>query len=274
MSWLIARAFRALMLVGWAAALNDAAAQTNSAAAAKYFSPPDESLYLRGRFVYQRNCVACHGEAGDGSGPMGLTALPRPRNFRAGIFKYRSTPSGALPTDDDLFRTVTQGIPGTAMPFFSEILTERDRRAVVQYVKTFSRKWRAPDNFAAPVTIPEPPAWFTDDAQSARRVESGGKLFAITCAGCHGANGDGKGEAAAALEDFWGRKLVPADLRRPWIHSGHEPTDIYKVLVTGLNGTPMASFADTTTEQQRWELVAYIESLRRESAEKARTGGK
>jgi len=270
MSLQIARAFRAFVFAGFAVVLfSDAVAQTSSVTATNYFSPPEEPLLFQGRFIYQRNCVPCHGEYGDGRGPMGINAIPRPRNFRTGIFKYRSTPSGTLPTDDDLIRIVTRGISGTAMPFFSETLSERDRRAVVQYVKTFSRKWRTPENFAAPVKIPESPAWFADEAQSARRSESGGKLFTTACASCHGANGDGKGEAAATLVDVWGGKAVPTDLRQPVLRSGRELADIYRVLSTGLNGTPMASFSDATTEQQRWELVAYIKSLQRETSAKA-----
>ncbi|MBI3882470.1 MAG: c-type cytochrome [Verrucomicrobia bacterium] len=270
---MIRRLFRlaCVLALAGAAMLGTAGPEAGAPAcrdATNFFSPPDDTLYLQGRYVFQRNCIPCHGEFGDGKGPMGVTVVPRPRNFTTGIFKYRTTPSGALPTDDDLLRTVTQGIPGTAMPFFSEILTERDRRAVVQYVKTFSRKWRAPENFTAPLKIPEPPDWFADSAQLATRAEQGRKIFTVACVACHGTNGDGKGEAAIALEDAWGRKIVPADLRRPWIHSGRELTDLYKVLVTGLNGTPMASFAETTTEQQRWELVAFIERLRHEMTAK------
>jgi len=63
---------------------------------------------LHGHFVYMKNCVHCHGKRGDGKGEMGLTVIPLPRDFGAGVFKYRSTPSGFLPTNDDLARVVRE----------------------------------------------------------------------------------------------------------------------------------------------------------------------
>src|SRR5678815_1828617 len=79
---------------------------------------PDESALLPGLMVYQRNCVVCHGKSGDGRGEMGLTVQPRPRDFRKGVFKFRSTPDGFLPRTEDLKRTVRRGLSGTAMPTF------------------------------------------------------------------------------------------------------------------------------------------------------------
>src|ERR1051325_5292898 len=91
---------------------------------------------LQGHFVYMRNCVFCHGKRGDGKGEMSPTLQPPPRDFGAGLFKYRSTPSGSLPTNEDLARTIRQGIPDTAMPAFAA-LPQRDIEAVIEYVKTF-----------------------------------------------------------------------------------------------------------------------------------------
>jgi mono/diheme cytochrome c family protein len=93
---------------------------------------------LHGHFVYMRNCVFCHGKRGDGRGEMGLTVEPRPRDFGAGVFKYRSTPSGTLPTNEDLTRTVREGIPDTAMPIFGK-LPMRDVEAVCGRVRQHSR---------------------------------------------------------------------------------------------------------------------------------------
>src|SRR4051812_45072758 len=115
----------------------------------------------QGRFVYMQNCVPCHGFRGDGKGEMGLTLKPPPRDFGAGVFKYRSTPSGSLPTNDDLARTVRKGLPDTAMPAFTA-LSARDVSAVIEYVKTFSTRWRNPQNYAAPVPIAKRPVWFDD----------------------------------------------------------------------------------------------------------------
>src|SRR5262249_24475541 len=87
-----------------------------------------------GKAVYDQHCAACHGQNGDGSGPASVWLFPRPRNFSAGLFKIQSTPAGSLPTDEDLFQTITGGMPGSSMPSFT-YLTEQQRRDVVQYVK-------------------------------------------------------------------------------------------------------------------------------------------
>src|SRR6516225_733381 len=87
-----------------------------------------------GKTVYLQHCAACHGVNGDGSGPASVWLFPRPRNFSAGLFKIKSTPGTALPTDEDLFSTVTRGMPGSSMPSFT-YLTEQQRRDAVQYIK-------------------------------------------------------------------------------------------------------------------------------------------
>ena len=224
--------------------------------------PLDISLVLQGRTVYERNCVMCHGRRGDGLGDMGLTVRPRPRNFRDGIFKFRSTPSGYLPTEDDLARTIRNGLSGTAMPSFSALLREREVRAVIEYVKSFSKRWERSENYCSPLSSPQPPTWLLDRGQLGAHAAHGKRLFAVTCAPCHGVNADGRGTLIGTLKDSFDEPISPSDLRQP-LRCGTEAMDIYRVLVTGLDGTPMPSFAEGTTEQQRWDLIAYILELRR-----------
>src|SRR3990167_4453688 len=95
-----------------------------------------DALLARGRAVYEANCAVCHGERGDGAGHAAHMLRVQPRDFTRGLFKFRSTPSGVLPTDEDLLATVTRGLRWTAMVGRPD-LPEPDRRAVVQYVKTF-----------------------------------------------------------------------------------------------------------------------------------------
>src|SRR5215471_12360001 len=90
-----------------------------------------------GKAVYLQHCSACHGVNGDGSGPASVWLFPRPRNFNAGLFKIKSTPGTALPTDEDLFNTITRGMPGSSMPSFT-YLTEQERRDAIQYIKSLT----------------------------------------------------------------------------------------------------------------------------------------
>src|SRR5687767_7295994 len=64
-----------------------------------------------GKQVYTRKCAQCHGDDGKGTGPAAERVFPRPRDFTSGVYKIRTTPSGTIPTDDDLFRSVTNGLP-------------------------------------------------------------------------------------------------------------------------------------------------------------------
>lgn len=224
-------------------------------------APLDFNLYMQGRHVYERNCVICHGERGDGKGEFSASLRPRPRSFREGMFKFRSTPPGALPTDDDLRRTITGGLSGTAMGMFKQ-LSAHDVDAVITYVKSFSRRWRKPENYAPPLKLAPPPAWFNDAAGLKTHAASGGRLFAANCAACHGAKADGKGPAAIVLQDIWGHPAAPSDLRQPHLRCGDTPADIYRVLTTGLNGTAMVSFDTVLTPAQRWDIAAYVLSLR------------
>jgi hypothetical protein len=131
---------------------------------------PDISKYAQGSFVYENNCQVCHGKFGDGRGEMAASLGIKPRSFKLGLFKYRSTPWGKLPTTEDLKRTVQGGITGTAMGMFTN-LNEADLDCVVEYIKFFSRKWRKAENYAPPLTLPKQPAWVTDDdAQRKARV--------------------------------------------------------------------------------------------------------
>ena len=230
-------------------------------AAAESFAPPDESLYAIGRYVYERNCLVCHGRWGDGDGEMSKGMIPKPRKFSAGIFKYRSTPAGFLPTDDDLTRTIRSGRANTSMPYFTQ-LSDREVRSVVEFIKFFSPKWRKPENYSEPVKLSEPPAWLAKEPESAPRVAKGRSTYALACVPCHGEQADGKGPAIAELKDTWGDPALPADLRAPAFRNGRAPTDIFRVLTLGIHGTPMASFAEALTEEQRWELAAFVSTLR------------
>ena len=211
------------------------------------------SQYLHGKYVFERNCMVCHGPRGDGKGEMAASLSPKPRNFRVGLFKFRSTPTGKLPTHEDLRHTIRHGLSGTAMGMFSQ-LSEEDVDSVIAYVKSFSRRWKKPENYAAAVLVPEQPAWLSEPA----RIEAGKSLFLQHCMSCHGSGGQGDGPAAPSLKDGLGLPARPSDLRQPHLRCGDKPRDLYRVLSTGLDGTPMVSFDSVLKPEQRWEIIAWL----------------
>jgi mono/diheme cytochrome c family protein len=102
-------------------------------------------LLERGKTIYGQNCAACHGIKGDGNGDAAAFLLPKPRSFVEAKYRLRSTPTGQLPTDVDLFRSVSLGLPGTPMPPWKHSLSEDDRWAVVEYIKSFSSRFSDPN---------------------------------------------------------------------------------------------------------------------------------
>ncbi|MFQ5771225.1 MAG: c-type cytochrome, partial [bacterium] len=194
---------------------------------------------IRGQQVYNRACIACHGVVGDGNGPAAKYLNPRPRDFTSGTYKFRSTPSGELPTDEDLYRTVTIGIPRTMMPAWRDLLTEQERRDVVAYIKTFSNKFRQMGP-GTPIQISREPK------MSLQTIAEGKKLYMIMeCWACHGLSGKGDGKSANTLKDDWGYKIKPFNFTLGNYKGGKDNRSIYKTFNTGLNGTPMPSYAET-----------------------------
>lgn len=224
-------------------------------------------LLHQGKVVYEKHCIGCHGVKGDGAGVAAYGLLPKPRNFTSGIFKFKTTNAGALPTDEDLYRSIRQGILGASMPAYP-LMPEPDVLAVIQYIKTFSPKWEKQKPIPSLAHIGAVPNWFTKEKKRQEKAQAGQKTFEQYCVACHGATGKGDGFAMKNLKDTWGQKIVPADLRKPYIKSGRSLSDIYKVLVVGVNGTPMPSYQDAATEEQLWEVVAYIDQLRRDHKKK------
>jgi mono/diheme cytochrome c family protein len=83
----------------------------------------------------------------------------------------------------------------------------------------------------------------------------------FNCAQCHGDKGQGDGPSAGDLKDDWGNQIVPYDFTAGHVKCGNRGSDIYRVFVAGLNGTPMPSFADSIGAAEAWDLVHFIQSL-------------
>lgn len=208
----------------------------------------------RGRLVYETNCAICHGPNGDGRGMARHHFETPPASFQAGKFKFRSTPSGSLPLDSDLFRTITRGVGRTGMVPQAH-LDEADRWDVVAYVKGFSRRFER-DAPRAPIAIPPPPNRTPELAARGRQI-----YLDAGCADCHGERGKGDGPSGDRLMDDWGNPARPADLTRLPRKSGPDPEDLYRTIATGMDGTPMPSYADALPPEELWALVAYLWGL-------------
>ena len=218
-----------------------------------------------GKEVYERRCLGCHGEKGDGNGPAAtFLNTQRPRNFVSGVFKFHLNKE-AIPSDGDLLRTITRGVRGTAMPAWYE-LPLNDRLAVVPYIKYELAVDRSDPNkpyafFAeeppsAPLYIGRPPAPTLETIERGKTVWQGAK-----CWECHGNTGKGDGEKAAGLKDDLGFPILPADLSAGQFKSGPAAEDIFRTMTTGLSGTPMPSYRDALPEADRWALSYYVLSL-------------
>ncbi|HZN54582.1 MAG TPA: c-type cytochrome [Candidatus Polarisedimenticolaceae bacterium] len=215
-----------------------------------------EAQRKSGQTLYGRYCSQCHGDQGDGNGYAAPHLKPKPRNFTSGKFKIRTTPSGALPTTDDLKRVIKLGMPYSSMPAWPN-LTDDQIRDLAYYVKTFSADFANAELNVAPVELPKPPSYTKESAAAGRKVyeETG-------CIKCHGDLGRGDGPSARTLADDFGNPLKPADFSQRWtFRGGPAREDIFRTMTTGLNGTPMPAFGDALTAEQRWAITDYMYSL-------------
>ncbi|MBI2947116.1 MAG: c-type cytochrome [Verrucomicrobia bacterium] len=228
-----------------------------------------------GQVVYNQHCAACHNFNGDGNGPAAVWLFPKPRNFSAGLFKIQSTPSGSLPSDEDLYESITRGLGGSSMPSFT-YLSEKERRDVVQYVKHLTAETE-PDGkrtnkfdeakqkgqIAPPIPVPPEPPLTLDS------ITRGREFFTrLQCVACHGETGAGDGPSALTLKDHEGIPVLPRDFNTGAFRGGATGRDLYLRIAAGLAGTPMLAFPDDVLKpEERWDLVHFVQSLRRKDVE-------
>jgi cytochrome c553 len=244
-----------------------------------------------GAVGYTQYCRACHGDTGEGNGPAAKGLRPPPRNFTRGVFKFSGTlprdDSPTLPRDEDLRRIIRSGLHGSAMLGWDVPDPRLD--AIIQYLKTFSPKWRT--EVPGDPLVPSPDPFATDDAAG---VTLGRKLYhsVAQCYSCH-ASYISKAEMVAVQ-----REMLPDnpifefrdDIHRPTVteskafsidgqHSLHimppdfthrelrsvrpktELPDLYRVISLGINGAAMPPWRDSLKEEQIWALAHYVRSL-------------
>lgn len=234
--------------------------------------PPAEMIEA-GKRIYFTKCVWCHGVDGAGDGPAADRLWPRPRNFNQGTFKIRHTASGELPMfnpkdagRNDLFETVTHGLPGSAMPSWDGILTDEQRLQVLSFVTSQLVKDRKFDDKETETQTILQLDTIKPIAASKESLEKGAQLIVDKkCIECHGVTGRGDGNAFN-LKDDWGFPIQPADWHKCWNFRGsrrdpYNVKNIFRTFSTGVNGTPMPSFADNTTIEERWHIANFVNSL-------------
>src|SRR6202165_3502111 len=208
-----------------------------------------------GKQLYFRYCWGCHGFRGDGNGENGTYLNILPRNFVAATFKCRSTPTGTLPTDEDLFNAMTRGFNNSYMPPWIT-LTAQNRADLLAFIKTFSPRWKT-DKPGDPINVPAEPAL------TLQSIQHGKELFTkLECWKCHGPEGRGDGPSASTLTDSNDQPIRPYNFAAgSRFKCGATNHDLYKIFMTGLDGTPMPSFADVITPEDAWDRVHYLRTL-------------
>lgn len=205
-----------------------------------------------GTRIYAQRCAVCHGPDGRGNGPAAPSLFPRPRDFSSGIFKYKSTPGTEPPTDDDLVRTVRDGLPASAMPYFAGILSNEELSAVVAQLKSFSSAFSRPGtSIHIPKAIPSAP----------ESLARGKALYASRgCLACHGE----RGHSGLAFDDGSGHQVFARDLTAPWtFRGGSRPEDVWMRLTTGIKPGPMPAYSEVLSADERWDLANFVVSLAR-----------
>ncbi|OGP99340.1 MAG: hypothetical protein A2W10_09495 [Deltaproteobacteria bacterium RBG_16_55_12] len=228
--------------------------------------PSSPKLIALGKQIYNRQCGACHGVEGRGDGEAAYLLYPKPRNFVAAKYRMVST-WDRVPTDQDLFNTISRGMPGSAMPSWGHLPAEQ-RWALIYYVKSLAEKPLevkppknpGPDGNGGEGVIQvskEPPY---DDAAKARALE----LYKDACAACHGSTGRGDGTEKQVDEE--GYPTRPRDLTAGIFKGSPDPISLYRHIIAGIPGSPMP-MSDWAYGDDAWHLVHYVRSL---SGEKQR----
>ncbi len=209
----------------------------------------------KGKKLYDDWCAGCHGYEGRGEGYAKEFTYPKPRDFSSGTFKFTSTISGDPPTDEDIKRIIREGNPGTSMPGWKQF-NDDEMNALVEYIKGFAAEDFEIDT--EHINIPKPPELNDEMIEKGRRSFEKRK-----CWECHGGYARGSGEKGQQIQkDDWGYRIFPTDLTHPWeLKNGSDVEDLYRSITAGIEGTPMASYLDSMTDDERWAVAYYLKSI-------------
>lgn len=212
-----------------------------------------------GRKIYEVRCWWCHGATGEGDGFAAQFTNVRPRDFTSGVYKFKQSVAGQIAADNDLFKIISDGLPGTPMPAWKVVLSDKEIWDVVEYIKSFTDIFES-DKASGVVDYKGEIPYSADSAYKGREAFKKAK-----CYECHGENG--RGDGMKKLKDDWDQRVWPRNLAKPWtFRGGYETKDIFARVTAGIPGTPMPSFADVKsasglTEKERWHVANYVRSL-------------
>ena len=207
--------------------------------------------------IYRKRCAVCHGVDGDGEGPAADRLYPRPRDFTLALFKYKTTDANTeFPSDDDLRKTIRDGLPGTGMPGWKSLLSDAEIDALIYKIKQFG-EWEEEEIEYTPIemgTKPEP---------TPELLARGREQFVKACVQCHGDKGRGNVTSGKKLKDDLGNRIWPRNLTRPetWRYTT-TADEVFQRLSTGIPGTPMPEHATTMSLEDRWAIAQYVMTLR------------
>ena len=225
------------------------------------------NLIQRGHLVYGKYCVGCHGETGAGDGPAAARLITKPRDFRSGIYKFRSTDSGSLPLEADLDRTITRGLARVSMPAFP-LMPQGEKLAVIEYLKTFYPRWE--EDKGARIIVPV--ARSPEDLTTEERLWRGRMVYLqMGCGKCHGVDGRGTGATQTEYVDAWGQPQKPFDFTRGSLKGGNAPEDIYRTFHTGLRSIMPSFGGDTLAAVTADGLEAALADINPQEAERLTT---
>jgi len=238
------------------------------------------TVLAEGERSYALYCRACHGDKGDGKGPAAAGLRPPPRDFTLGSFKFGAVAGGTLPNDDDFMRIVRFGLHGTAMRAWDGV-PEANLVGIIQYLKTFSDRWKEEEP-GEPI-VPTPDPWQSKEVAA---VERGKAIYhgKAQCLSCHPAFAPkryifevsrqlkGKGTTdfrqdmygSELTKSEYGVKLLPPDFTRTDLRSvrpDHRLEDLYRVIASGVGGTAMPTWRGALPEEELWALVRFVDSL-------------
>lgn len=246
--------------------------------------------------AYTLYCYACHGEKGDGRGPSAPGMRPPPRDFTTAMFKFAGVSAGELPNDDDLAAVIANGLDGT--PMLPWDITEGERSAIVQYLKTFSDRWKT--DAPGQRVLPEgPDPWVGKEAEA---IEIGLRMYhllgaemdpatgtprriLVGCNACHPSyltrqeidrhSQAALGAPAALRDDAYHPALkeseyrvgdlklsvLPTDFLFHRIKNGTTPEALYRTIAAGIGGTAMPFWKASIKDADLWALSRYVKSL-------------